>query len=358
MKINLGFLNKGWSKKKIIIAIAILVVIVISVFRIIEAFQPDKIAEKAPVSVTVDTVEIDTIYATSPLTGKIDPVESASIVPMIAGQVTSVHVKMGDYVEKGALLFELDGTQSAVAYNQAKIAHDTAKTNFDRTASLYKEGAISLQTYQNAQAQYYAAAQSLTAAADAFSYTRVTSPINGYVTSMNVAVGTLASQASPAVTIADVSSLEINTSISEYLIGKVKQGDPVEIYISTLSETAYKGTISALSPAPAAGTLTYPATISVENPKGEIKAGMFAEIQIVSAKKENVLCIPSEAVFMKSGESKVATLSGEMPKLVTVSTGLDNGTTVEIISGLKAGDLIIVTGQQFVVEGEAVKVVE
>ena len=357
MKINRGLI-KGLSRKKIVLIIVVLIVAAIGILRIVQAFAPETTTPKAAVNVTVATAEIGTVYATSPLTGKIDPIESASIVPMVAGQVTAVNVAVGDYVRKGTLLFKTDSTQASVVYNQAKIACNTAKTNFDRTASLYNEGAVSLQTYQNAQAQYSAAAQSLTAAADALGYSTVTAPISGYVTSVNVTVGTLASQASPAVTIADVSSLEINTTISEYLVGKVKVGDKVDIYIKTLSKTPFSGSITAVSPAPAAGTLTYPITISVADPSGVIKAGMFAEIQIVSAKKDNVLCIPSDAVFLKSGESKVAVLHGRIPKLVTVTTGLDNGKTVEITSGLKAGDTIVVTGQQYVTEGEAVKVME
>ena len=357
MKINKGLI-KGLTKKKIILIIAVLIVAAIGIFRIVQAFAPETTTAKAPVNVTVATAEIGTVYATSPLTGKIDPVESATIVPMVAGQVTAVNVAIGDQVHKGTLLFKTDPTQASVIYNQAKIARNTAKTDLDRVASLYNEGAVSLQSYQNAQAQYNATAQSLTAAAAALGYCTVTAPISGYVTSVNVTVGQLASQASPAVTIADVSSLKINTTLSEYLVGKVKVGDSVDIYIKTLSKTPFKGSITALSPAPAAGTLTYPVTISVADPQGIVKAGMFAEIQIVSAKKDNVLCIPSDAVFLKSGESKVTVLNGKIPKLATVTTGLDNGVTVEITSGLKAGDTIVVTGQQYVTEGEAVKVME
>jgi RND family efflux transporter MFP subunit len=161
----------------------------------------------------------------------------------------------------------------------------------------------------------------------------------------------------PAVTVADVSALEINTTISEYLISKVHVGDPVDIYIKSLSNEPFPGGITALSPAPATGTLTYPVTISVTDGSGVIKAGMFAEVQIISDKKELVLCIPSDAVFIKSGEAKVVVLNGTIPSLVTVTTGLDNGTLVEITNGLEAGDTIVTSGQHYVIEGEAVNII-
>lgn len=347
---------KPKNKKKLILVVIIIAVVALGIYRVIDSFQPAAVAENDPVNVSVATVEIGSIYATSPLTGRIDPIESASVVPMAAGEVTAVSVSLGDYVTKGTVLFQLDKTQMSTAYNQSKLAYDSAKNDYDRMSLLYKEGAVSLQQYQGAQTQFNVAKQNLTAAGEALSYCTITSPIDGYITSVNVAAGGLASQASPAITVANVSALEINTTISEYLINKVHQGDQVDIYIKTLSDKPISGKITALSPAPATGTLTYPITISVDNPDGVIKAGMFAEVQIISDRKDDILCIPSDAVFMKSGESKVAVLKDNIPTLVTVTAGLDNGTLVEITSGLKVGDTIVISGQQYVVEGEAVNI--
>lgn len=346
------------NKKKLILIIILILAVALGIYRIINSYKPAVSVEKDPVNVTVTTAEIDTIYATSPLMGRIDPVESASVVPMTAGKVTAVHISLGDYIKKGKILFELDKTQMAASYNQAKLVFDNAKIDYDRMTLLYNEGAVSLQQYQGAQTQFNVAQENLTAAGNALSYCNVTSPIDGYITSVNVAVGDLASQSMPAVTIANVSALEINTTLSEYLVGKVKQGDKVEVYIKTLSEDPFSGTVKAISPAPATGTLTYPITINVENPNGIIKAGMFAQVQIISDRKENILCIPSDSVFMKSGETKVAVLKGNIPSLVTVTTGLDNGTMVEITSGLNPGDVVVISGQQYVIEGEAVNIVK
>lgn len=344
------------SLKVVIIILAIVVVIALGIYRIYESIKPPITVEKAPVNVITSQVERGTIYATSPLTGRIDPIESAAIVPMIAGEVTRVAIKLGDYVNKGDLLFTLDKTQAQITYNQAKLAYDNAKEDYQRLGLLYDEGAVSLQQYQGAKAQYDAAEQSLKSATDALSYSTVTSPISGYVTSVNISEGSLASQASPAITIADVSKLEINASLSEYLINKAAVGDKVDIFIKTLSNEPYSGTITAISPAPALGTLTYPITISVDDDNGEIKAGMFAEVQIISDMKDDVICIPSDAVFIKSGETKVVVLDGSIPTITAVKTGLDNGTSVEIVEGLKEGDTIAISGQQYVIDGEAVSI--
>ena len=349
-------MQKQKLKKKIVLIVVIAVVAVIGAYRIIESLKPPVIAEKTPVNVTTAVVETGTIYATSPLSGRIDPIDSATVVPMAAGEVTRVAVSLGDYIKKGDLLFTLDKTQMAATYNSAKLAFGSIKGDYERMGQLYKEGAVSLQQYQAVETQYNVAKQNLNAAADALGYCTVTSPIDGYITSVSISEGSLASQAVPAVTVADVSKLKINANLSEYLITKVNPGDKVDIFIKTLSETPFPGTVTAVSPAPALGTLTYPATISVDDDSGMIKAGMFAEIQIISDMKAGVICIPSDAVFIRSGESKVVILNGNIPSVVTVETGLDNGVMAEITRGLKAGDIIAVTGQHYVVDGEAVNI--
>lgn len=350
--------KKSKITKIIIISIAVLILVALGAYRVSESLKPPEVSEKTPVNVVSAVVERGTIYATSPLTGRIDPTESAAVVPMTAGEVTHVAVSLGDYVKKGAVLFTLDSTQTQITYNSAKLAHDSAKEEYERMSLLYKEGIVSLQQFQGVETQYNVAKQNINAAADALGYATVKSPISGYVTSVTISEGGLASQASPAITVADVSRLEINTNLSEYLINRVKVGDKVDIFIKTLSNDPYKGSISAISPAPAMGTLTYPITISVDDKSYDIKAGMFAEVQIVTDMKNDVICIPSDAVFIKSGEPRVVILKENIPSVVTVETGLDNGTLVEVVSGLNEGDVIAVSGQQYVVDGEPVNITE
>lgn len=348
---------KNKKKWPFILILFVIALLAFGAFRIIGVLQPPKVEIVIPVNVSVTTAELGTIEAYTPLTGRIDPVESATILPMASGEVTAVYASLGDYVNKGDRLFDIDSSQVSTSYQQAKISYNAASEEFDRIALLYKEGAVSQQQYENVKTQVDIARQNLASASNALGNYRISSPINGFVTSLTVSVGSVAAQGNPAFTISDTSQLEINTGVSEYLINSISIGDSVSVFLRTLSDEPFSGTIEAFSPAPATGSLTYPITLSIDNSDGMIKAGMFAEIQIVSDRRENVLCIPSESVFMKSGESKVAVLSGRIPTLVTVTTGLDNGTLVEITSGLSTGDLIVTAGQQYVVEGEEVNIV-
>ena len=339
------------NKRKIVFIILALIALSIIGFRVFQFFANDSTQEASVINVKVGKVEVASIVATSPVTGRIEPIEEVSIMPMASGEVTSVHVKIGDRVSKGTLLFELDKGQIAASYNQAASSYNFAKTSYERMSVLYKEGAVSLLDFEQSKVQYESARASYTLASEAYGNANVKSPIKGFVTSLNVSVGSMASPGVPAASIADVSRLVINTNISEYLIGQIKTGDTVEIYISTLGEKTFAGTVTALSPAPAKGTLTYPVEILVKDDTNIVKAGMFAEVRIVSAEREQVLSIPSDSVIVKNGKSLVVVIKNNLPEYREITTGLDNGTSVEVLTGLKENEVIVTEGQQYITEG-------
>jgi len=350
--------NRMKGPQKILL-IVVFVMIALGVYRIAAIISGPTQKEEPPVNVTVSEAETGSLFTTSPVTGRIAPVNEAVIIPLASGRVTAVHVSLGDYVEKGTVLFEIDKTQIAASYSQATAAFQAAKTAYNAMSALYAEGAVSLADYESAKSAYASAQAAATMAGEAYKNCSPASPISGYITSLNVSLGNLASTGSVAATIADTSSLKIDADISEYLIGKIAVGDDVQIYVGTLGDTAYTGKVTALSPAPAAGGLTYPITITVTDKRSDIKAGMFAEVQIIAESKDEVIIIPSDAVVIKSGRSLVATIDeNNIPTYKEVVTGIDNGEFVEIKAGLKSGEKIITSGQQYISEGQAVKVIE
>ena len=100
-------------------------------------------------------------------------------------------------------------------------------------------------------------------------------------------------------------------------------------------------------------------TVSVEDPEGVIKAGMFAEVRLTAVKKENVVAVPSDAVITSGSEKKIVLLNQDGTVTVKkVTVGIDNGDLAEITSGIKVGDKIVVKGQTYVKDGEMVNEVE
>jgi RND family efflux transporter MFP subunit len=350
---------KTFTNKKKAVLVLIAVFVLFGAFRIISNRLEDKTVPTSDIiNIKVTKAAITTLENTSPLTGRLEPIEEVSLVPKVMGEVTKVNVTLGQKVNKGTVLFELDKTQAATAYNQAKANYQDAQNNLNRMETLYKEGAISLQQYEQVKMAYTISKESYKAASDGLSNYVVSSPIDGYVTSVNIDVGTVASQAVPAVTIANIDKLEINTSISENMINKISVGDKVEVVVSAVSDIPFFGTITALSPAPPAGTLTYPMKVSIDNKDLTIKPGMFAEVIVTSDKTEGVV-LPSASVLIRSGKPIVAVID-DNGNLVfrDVVIGVDNGELVEIKSGVEAGDTVVIEGQHYLEEDSKFNIIE
>ncbi len=352
-------LRKMSKRKKIVVAVVV-VVILVGAFRIVSSKMEDNSAVTSDViNVKVTTAAITTLESTSPLTGRLEPVEEVTLIPKAMGEVTNVYVELGQKVTKGTVLFELDKTQVATSYNKAKTDYNDAATNLNRMETLYNEGAVSLQQYEKAKTTYTTAKETFTSSSDDMNNYVVTSPIDGYITSINVDVGAVASQSVAAATIANIDDLEIDTSVSEAIINKIKIGDKVDVIVSSVSDTPFSGTITALSPAPAAGSLTYPMKVTLDNTDSSVKPGMFAEVVITSDKTENVIALPSSAVLIKSGKTVVAVIeNGEKVAFRDVTVGVDNGDLAEIKSGVKAGDTVVTEGQYYLEENSEFNIID
>ncbi len=365
--------KRSIGSKIFIIIIALLVVL--GVVRAVQ-LQSKTVEDEEVVltNVKTQTVSLGSVEVTTPLAGRIQAKDTINVMPMAAGEVKQVFVEVGDTVTAGQTLFTIDSNQADIQYQQALLnvknledSIEMIKTNLDRTKTLYDAGAAAKtdveqleNTYNSTKIQLEQARLSAQQASDALGYYTVTAPSGGYVTSVNVVAGGLAGQSMAAVVISDTSVLELNASLSEYLISSVKVGDTVNVNIESASDEPFTGTITQISEAPTQGTYTYPVTVKVNDPKGVIKAGMFAEVRLISARKENVVAVPSDAVVTSSGEKKVVVLNsdGETVTLKKVEVGVDNGTTAEITSGLNTGETIVVKGQTYVKNGEKVRVVE
>jgi len=321
-----------------------------------------------PVQVYAVTARISGISVETTLTGKVRAADEANVFAA-GGEVRRINVAVGDYVKKGQRLFSLDSTQVQGGYSQAQIARDmaqegvnTARQNFERMQELYESAAIPLAQLEQAQTMLTAAQNQLRQAeaglsnvASSLNLLNFDAPIDGYVTDINIKEGMYPMQTAPAVAIASLDDLEIQASVSEYLIGHIKEGAPVSFKITSLADTVYQGAIKTVALAPAMGGLTYPIAVVVNAPaEAGIKPGMFAEMSLVSNHKEQALVIPSQAVITRGGRTLVAVLDGDIPSLRQVITGIDNGEMIEITGGLSEGETVITKGQHYIIEGEAV----
>jgi multidrug efflux pump subunit AcrA (membrane-fusion protein) len=187
----------------------------------------------------------------------------------------------------------------------------------------------------------------------------VVAPFDSTVTAINVSVGqsdgTAAVNVTPgqasavsgsgAIQVANLNDLQIVVNMAETDIVNVKVGQPVEITLDAVPDLALNGKVSQIVPAGtiSSGVVSYAVTISLINPPSSVKTGMTADLNVIVQQHSNVLMVPNRAVHT-SGRTKTVTVLYEGQQIqVPVQTGLSNDTMTEITSGLRQGDVVVLT---------------
>ena len=408
----------GKTGKRVLIILGVLLVLVF-VGRGLTIKPVAPVVGEKYIPVQVEAAGKKTLTNTAILSGKVTSDTDVSVLPKVPGKVESVLVKVGDNVSKGALLFTLDASDiqkqvdnmsatlqlAKASYQKSKEQWDTGKASLERTKNiaaekianaqkdlantkaLYQAGAVSKvqldqaelglkelestyasqleqlgvqaseSTLQLAQAQLNQAQVGYNQALDALNNAVVTAPVDGIVSQVNVQVGNMATSAQAAVSLTNTRSVYSSLSIAENLVNRLTKDQAVKVTVPSVSEKSLVGKIDNISPSSDPRTQLYPIKISMSNPEGLIKPGMFAKVELTTDEKADVLATKSEAVVLKNGKNIVYVVNGDKAVAKEVVTGLDTGVDIEILKGLNLHDKVIVKGQTLVDEGSKVKIV-
>ncbi|HTX71367.1 MAG TPA: efflux RND transporter periplasmic adaptor subunit [Rectinemataceae bacterium] len=277
--------------------------------------------------------------------------------------------------------------QAQAAVDQAQVGYEDAKSLYDKTQRLYEGGAVSKQQlddvearYKNAQIQLDAATQSLKLVRDKsgpqnsdvvaaqveqakaqaelaksqLDSTVIRSPISGHVSYRNVEVGEMVGSSTLAFVIIDDSSLLAEAGLSERVVTHVRPGMELSVSIDALGGAEVKGRIDSVSPSADPRTRLYALRVRIDGTGGSIRPGMVAKISIPLETKPNALLIPESATFSANGSDAVYAVDSGRARLRRITLGESDGTRVEVLSGLRAGDTIVTSGQEFLNDGEEV----
>ena len=335
-------------------------------------------------------------------TGTLAAVITVQVGTQVSGTIQKLLADFNSVVKKGQAIAVIDpalftaqvdqtkGNYLSAQGNLEKLKADLvdARRNFERNRQLLKGGIISQGDFDTADNRCNQAAASVKAAEGTVIQTRgaydqaqtnlryatIKSPVDGIVVSRNVDVGqtVAASFQTPTLfTIAqDLTKMEIDTSVDESDISRVRVGQQVSFTVDAYPETRFTGRVRQIRNAPVVtqNVVTYVVVVDVDNKELKLKPGMTANVNIETARKDNVLKIPSAALrfkpkkpldakgkpagmpqagskrMVKKADEQVYILSPEKsPKSIPVKTGISNDGQVELVVGsLKENDEVIV----------------
>ena len=250
---------------------------------------------------------------------------------------------------------ELDNIE--LGYIQAKGAYETAAKSLELTTGqlLSENRAQASAGLASASASRDSLQAQIESVEKSIRDSSVTAPIDGKVTALNVTKGEMLSTAQIPAAVTDASKLKIKVSVSQRIINTIKAGDTVSIKAEALGENV-KGKVSTVNPA-ANMSGTYDVEIEIDNKKDQIKSGMFAEVTFTNEKGSEKIIVDRDVVITKSGESYVFVDENGIAVKKIVETGIDDGASIQIVSGVEEGEMIVTKGQTYLSEGDKLNVV-
>ncbi|OJV22234.1 MAG: hypothetical protein BGO30_10995 [Bacteroidetes bacterium 41-46] len=284
-------------------------------------------------------------------TGNIEPFVKNNISSSTAQRVEKIFVEVGTNVKKGQLLVQMEN----INYANARIQLENLKTDLARTEALYKAGGISQQQYEQLKTQVKVAEENIS---NLDRNTKLLSPINGVVTARNFDNGDL-TMGQPILVVMQLQPVKIMIAVSEEFYPVVKAGTPVEITLDVYEGKKYSGKVSLVYPTIDPMTRTFQVQVSIANQSMEIRPGMFARAKVELGSKKRVV-VPDKAVIKQQGtnDKYVFVLDGDVVKYVKVEVGRRVGAKYEILSGLEAGQRVVVAGATNLIDNSRVKVTE
>ncbi|MFQ5822571.1 MAG: efflux RND transporter periplasmic adaptor subunit [bacterium] len=289
-------------------------------------------------------------------TTTIEAERQVDIITKVAGQVVKLPAEEGVKVKKGDLLAQLDEAELQIEFLQAKVGMETDKATFERAKKMLEKNLIAEENYETTRLQYESSKASYEAARLKLEYTSVRSPIDGVVTARNIELGQRVNVNDALFQVADFNPLRAKIYVPEKDMGRIFEGQQAKITIESEPGLEFSGVVKMISPVvdPTSGTAKV--TIDIKDDQGKLKPGMFASVFISTETHKNTLIIPKKALVLESEADQVYVYENGNAHKANLKLGFTSGDNVEVLSGLKEGDLVVTVGQEGLREGLPIRI--
>jgi cobalt-zinc-cadmium efflux system membrane fusion protein len=286
----------------------------------------------------------------------------ARVAPRVPGKIIKVMGNLGDKVKQGqalALIDSIEVGEAQSAYAQAASEYALAKANFDRAEKLYADQIIPQKDYLRSRAEFEKAKAVLRAASEKrqalgigggtmmagnASVFSVSAPFSGMVIEKNAVVGELAQSDKPLFSVADLSTVWIETNLFEKDVGKVKVGAPAIVTVAAYPDENFKGKVTYISSVMDKESRTVRARVDVPNPDGRLKLEMFATASIATGRSGKALLLSEEAVVLIQGQPTAFVQEGDGFEARAVELGEKLRGQVALKAGIKPGEKVVTSG--------------
>ncbi len=302
-----------------------------------------------PATVQIETLSLSTVPFQTEVAGTVQAVDQAEIAPRISGPVLKVTVHAGSKVKKGDLLVKIGAAEITAQLRRAETQRAQAMRNFERESKLLKANASTETTVKSLGEMLKIAEASYTEARAMLDYATIRAPFSGTVTKKMVEVGDLALPGKVLLTLESGIALELLTHIPETLVQNLALGDLLQVTIPAAG-LSVAAPITEIAPTVDTDSRTTQVKLTLpDNPT--LRSGQFARINLPDT-NSSTLIIAKSALHYSGQMAQVFVADQEVARLRLVRVGASYGDRIEILSGLQAGDQIVVSVEKPLRDGQ------
>jgi len=365
-------------------------------------------ADGAPTPVQVQAVREDVVRRNVDIVGTLAAADEVVVSAETDGTVSHILADLGDRVQAGQPLVELDREKRQYSLDQQKATHaralanygagesgqlppieqtpdvqkaaaelEQAKQTYQRTLMLQQRQLVAQQllddakaTLQAKQAGYDASLQnaknlradidianaSMKLAERQLRDTFIRSPFDGYVQKRLVSLGELVKSQAPVMSVVRIDPMKVEAEIPERMAPWIKTGSPIALNVDAYPDRTFTGSLTRISPAVNTQTRAFSFEGRIPNSDGLLKPGTFARVHIETAREDRVVTVPYSALQYRYGVNRVFLIDGDKLSVRELKTGDRLGDRIEVLSGVKAGDRIAASDIEKLVDGMKVSV--
>jgi membrane fusion protein (multidrug efflux system) len=286
-------------------------------------------------------------YLTS--VGSLVAVSGIDVSNELAGTITAIYFESGQSVKKGQLLITLDTSTDEAELKGLQADAQLAQVRFERYEKLIGKQFISRSDYDQSRAQLAQAQSAVKAKLSVIAKKRIRAPFDGKLGIRLVDIGQYLAEGSAIVPLQKLDPIYVDFTLPEQHLGGLAIGQKMTVTVQAYPGKLFNGTISAMNPLIDIGTRSIKLRATLANPEQILRPGMFADVQVLSSRKQDVLTLPDTAItYNPYGDSVFVVESGEQGLTVQrrqVKTGETRRGRVQIVEGLKAGERVVSAGQ-------------
>ena len=313
--------------------------------------------EDEEIAVPVEVAEVTTgsiasyISATANLVAE----DQVKVLSEAEGRVEKLLVEEGDLVTKNQVLAVLVQDEAKIALSKVELKASNAKAALERAKGTRDQGLISAEAYDKLKMDYDVASQEVAEAEWRLAKTVIRAPFAACVTERFITLGQHLRPGDELFTVADYNPLVARIYLPERDVIELEEGREVHIALAANAELSFTGRIRQIAPVVDTATGTVKVTVEAVRPPAGVRPGAFVSIGIVREQHPTALLLPRESVIRELRTAHVFVTEDDKAVKKAVELGIEEGDLVEVLSGVAAGDKVVVAGQGGLDDGQKIK---